>query len=136
MLLFKNPAPHKILKIIKNLCRKMASLRHLCRSLQRSAKMGQMTHFTPRSRCKDGLTPTVGISTIYPQWVWVHLCNFLWGFLWCATSLRRLCVVFASVFADLCFDIRQNNVLKNPKIPLKKFWWKMTFLNTFLCYLM
>ena len=127
---FENPAPDKILKqrktpapikFQKSSIRrdpKMASLRHLCRSLQRSAKMPKMCGFASRNGCKDGIVHTGGISTIYLQCGRVHLCNILGPFLLGRPSLCRLCGVFAVVFADLCCKDHAEHPPKNLKIPL------------------
>ena len=81
----------------------MPSLRHLCGSLQRSAKIGKMIDFTERNARKDGTVRTGGISTITLQCGRVHLCGFSMPILIQIASLRRLCVIFAYVFAHLCF---------------------------------
>ena len=81
---------------------------HLCRSLQRSAKMGQIARFPSRSGCKDGRVHTGGISIIYLQCGRVHLCSFLMLFSYCFLGLRRLCGVFASFFAHLCLRIKRS----------------------------
>ena len=47
-------------------------------------------------------------------------------------SLRRLCAVFAYVFADLCFGFVKSLPTKNSKIHLKKFWWNKLFLSGFI----
>ena len=127
---FENPAPDKILKQTKTPAPikfqkssirrdpKMASLRHLCRSLQRSAKMPKMCGFASRNGCKDGIVHTGGISTIYLQCGRVHLCNIRGPFLLVRPSLCRLCGVFAVVFADLCCKDHAEHPPKNLKIPL------------------
>ena len=95
----------------------MASLRHLCRSLQRSAKMPKMCGFASRNGCKDGIVHTGGISTIYLQCGRVHLCNILGPFLLGRPSLCRLCGVFAVVFADLCCKDHAEHPQKIWKYP-------------------
>ena len=89
--------------------------------------MGKMIDFISRNGCKDGHVRTGGISTIYLQCGRVHLCNFLLRFYGSFRSLRRLCVVFADVFADLCFDM-----VFEPHKTFKNIHQTIGYFNTFL----
>ena len=95
----------------------MASLRHLCRSLQRSAKMPKMCGFASRNGCKDGIVHTGGISTykyyIPPVWTGPSL-QHSWTF-----SIRS--AIFVPSLRRLCCSLCRSLLQRPRRTPPKKF---------------